>query len=416
MERSQYSSDYKRNSCCLASQKGEHSRTRARAQMRSVDFALSVTIFVIMVAYLFLAASGTTNTVFYDTQQHDEEIAAYNVALHLLESTGTPSLWNHNLEEYPKVFGLASAEQQDEFSEFVGTALDAGKIARIDPTLNNEELNLHHPYLFVPYSVTKSLITTTDNDYHFSIEIIGINEVRIHTTLQGAELKVKNVVSSQKSGQEGTTVWTYILDPSGELLDYSKFATNAIGETPVIGVDLSHPGVFIVVTIAKKGSGYTYDYKIINYNAVRELEVIAFAQPHTRPGMGWILQCLAVNPEVVSTHDYIFKVRDANATVLFVGGDTETVQLEGNGPLQLGKYTQRIREPQVIVTRAEVYLNQTRAYGVGITAIPLILGDNHHPVYPQTVPAVINTYVVKRLVSVQGIPMIVIIKLWKGSV
>lgn len=416
MERNQYSFDYKRNSCGSASQKSKRSRTRARAQMRSVDFALSATIFVIMVAYLFLAVSGTTNTVFYDTQQHDEEIAAYNVALYLLESTGTPSLWNHNLEEFPKVFGLASAELQYESNEFVGTALDAGKIARIDPTLNNKELNLHHPYLFVPYSVVKSLITTIDKNYHFSIEIVGINEVQIHATLQRAELKIKSFVTSQKSSQEGAIVWTYILDPRGGLLDYSKFVTNAIGVTPVIGVDLPHPGVFVVVTIAKKGSSYAYDYKIINYNSVRELEVIAFAQPHTHPGTGLVLQCFAVNPEVVSTQDHIFSVRDANATVLFVGGDTETVQLEGNGQLQLGKYPQRTREPQVIVTRAEVYLNQTRAYGVGITAIPLILDENHHTAYPQTVPSVINTYVVKRLVTVQGIPMTVIIKLWKGSI
>ncbi len=416
MERNKYSSDYKRNSCCSASQKGERSRIRARAQMRSVDFALSATIFVIMVAYLFLAVSGATNTVFYDTQQHDEEIAAYNVALHLLESTGTPSLWNHNLEEFPKIFGLASADLQEVYSEFVGTALDAGKIARIDPNLNNEELNLRHPYLFVPYSVAKRLITTTDDDYHFSIEIVGINEVKIHATLQGAVLKVKSFVTNQKKGQEGAIVWTYILDPRGELLDYSKFATNAIGETPVIGVDLPHPGAFIIVTIAKKSLNYTYDYKIINYNSARELEVIAFVQPHMHPGTGLILQCLAVNPEIVSTHGHVFTVIDANATVLFVGGDTETVQLEGNGSLQQGECILRTLEPQVIVTRAEVYINQIRAYGVGITGIPLILGDSHHPVYPQTVPSVIDAYVVKRLVTIQGISMIIKIKLWKESV
>ncbi|MFQ6123659.1 MAG: hypothetical protein ACE5R6_03510 [Candidatus Heimdallarchaeota archaeon] len=384
--------------------------------MGSVDFALSATIFVIMVAYLFLAASGTTNTVFYDTQQYDEEMAAYNIALHLLESTGTPSLWDHNLEEFPKVLGLASAELQDEPSEFVGIALDAGKIARIDPTLNNEDLNLHYPYLYVPYSVAKSLIPTIDKDYHFSIEIVGINEVKAHATLQGANLKVKSVVSSQENGLEGAIVWTYILDPEGELLDYSKLTTNAIGETPVIGVDLPRPGAFVVVTIAKRGLNYAYDYKIINYNSVRELRVIAFAQPHTHLGTGLILQYLAVNPEAGLTRGHFFTVQDANATVLFMGGDTETVQLEGNGPLLRGKYTQRTREPQVIVTRAEVDLNQTRAYGVGITAVPLILGDSHHPVYSQIVLTAINTYVVKRLVTIQGIPMIIKIKLWKGSI
>ena len=419
MKRSQNSYNYEMKICRPASQKGERSKVRARAQMRSIDFALSFTIFVILLVYLFLAASGTTNTIYYKTEQRTEEMTAYNTASHIIEITGTPHAWDHNIKEFPEIFGLASVEMQETSSEFAVTALDAGKIARIDPTLENVELKNWYPYLYVPYPVARNRIATTDKNYHFSIEIVGIIEVGLHITLHEADLEIESIVRSQNNPQEGAIVWTYIIDPGGGLLGYSESITNANGVTSVIEAGLPRPGAYVIVTIAEKRLGYAYDYSIINYKTERELEVITFAQPYTRPGTGLILQCLTINPEVASTHYHTYTVRDANATVLFVGGDTETIQLEGNEALQVGKTTLRAHKPQIIVTRAQVLLNQTLVYGVGITAIPLILDDSHHPEYPlidherDPAPLVESMYVMKRLVTVHGIPMFVIVKLWK---
>ncbi len=227
-----------------------HSKERARAQMRSVDFALSLVIFMILLVYLFLAASGTTNTTFYNTQQQSREVGAYNSALQIIEFAGTPHSWNHNLEECPEVFGLASIDKQE--SEFISTGieLDAGKIARIDPILNNADLATFYPNLYVPYPIARNLIPSIDKEYHFSIEIEGIINVNTNTNLQGDELTFNSVVRNQDTLLEDAMVMSYILDPKGNAMEYYERFTNANGTTSVIKMNLPSPGIYVVVTMA----------------------------------------------------------------------------------------------------------------------------------------------------------------------
>lgn len=377
---------------------------------------------MILIVYLFLAASGTTNTTFYNTQQQSREVGAYNSALQIIEFAGSPHSWNHNMEEFPEVFGLASIDMQESELISTGIELDAGKIARIDPILNNADLANFYPNTYVPYPIARNLIPTTDKEYHFSIEIVGIIEVNTNTNLQGDELTLNSVVRNQDTLLEDAIVWTYILDPKGNALEYYESITNIKGSTSVIKMNLPSPGTYIVVTIAKKGSGYAYDYHIINYNSKRDLDIIVFTQPHTQSGMGEILQFLTINPESVSHQNDTFIVRNANATVIYAGGSTEIVLLEGDNKFQYGVSTLRLDEPQIIVSRAQALLDSTLVYGVGITAIPLILSDNHHhPSYNSLdldndlIIEVESINVMKQLVLVHGIPMIITIKMWKTT-
>ncbi len=86
----------------------------------------------------------------------------------------------------------------------------------------------------------------------------------------------------------------------------------------------------------------------------------------------------------------------------------------------MGVLILRIDKPQIIVSRAQALLDSTIVYGVGITAIPLILSDNHHhPSYNSLdldndlIIEVESINVMKQLVLVHGIPMIITIKMWK---
>ena len=400
--------------------KNTTSKERARAQMRSVDFALSLVIFMILIVYLFLAASGTTNTTFYNNQQQSREMDTYNSTLQILEFAGTPHSWNHNLKEFPEVFGLTSIDLQENELISTGIELDVGKIARIDPILNNPDLTNLYPNLYVPYPIARNLIPKIDEEYHFSIEIIGIIEVNTNIELQGNELILNSVVKNHDTLLEDAKVWTYILDPQGNTLGYNESFTNTNGATSDIKMNLPNPGTYVIVTIAKKGVGYAYDYHIINYNSKRDLNVIVFTQPHTQSGMGEILQFLTINPESVSHQNDTLIVRNANATVINAGGSTEMVLLEGDNKFQYGVSPLRLEEPQIIVSRAQALLDNTIVYGVGITAIPLILSDNHHHPSYNTLDLdnelnieVESINVMNKLVLVHGIPMIITIKMWK---
>jgi len=404
MKPQNYTTKYEKNAWSGNTKKRERSRGRTRAQMRTVDFALTLLVFVILLTYLVLTISGTINTTFYETRKRNQEINAYNTALQIIENTGTPNLWNQDLENFPEIFGLASSEKNR-----IGAELEVGKISRIDPSLESTELKKRYPYFYVPYSIVRSQLTSMPPDYHFSIEIAGIIDVEIRTTLKGAELELNTIVKTQNITQEDSTVFIYILDPRGELLDYSENITNINGLTSVRQVYLPQPGVYVAVAIANKNAGYAYDYKIIKYNAISEFNVLSFAQPLPQANSGEILQYLDIEPDIV---------RNTNATVIYTGGNSEIVPLEGQGRLQRGKMTLREGEPQIIVTRAQVQLDRSIAYGLGVTAIPLILGDDHRPAYQplnnEDNPTLKSEplFVLKRLVVIQRIPMIVIIMLW----
>lgn len=404
MKSQKYITIYGKNAWSANTKKRERLRGRTRAQMRTVDFALTLLVFVILLTYLVLTISGTINTAFYETRKRNQEINAYNTALQIIENTGTPGLWNQDLEKFPDIFGLASSGKNQ-----IGTELEVGKIARIDPSLESTELKKRYPYFYVPYSFVRSQLVSMPPDYHFSIEIAGIIDVEIETTLNGANLELNTIVKTRNMTQNDSTVFIYVLDPRGELLDYSENITNKNGLTAVRQVDLPQPGVYVAVAIANKNVGYAYDYQIINYNAISEFNVVSFVQPLPQTNSGEILQYLAIEPDIVRT---------TNATVIYTGGTVESVPLEGQGRLQRGKMALREGEPQIIITRAQVQLNRNIAYGLGVTAIPLILGDDHRSAYrllnDEDNPFLESDprFVMNRLVVVQRIPMIIIIKLW----
>ena len=102
--------------------------------------------------------------------------------------------------------------------------------------------------------------------------------------------------------------------------------------------------------------------------------------------------------------------------------DPDFIITTGDNNYQSGVSTLRIDKPQIIVSRAQALLDNTIVYGVGITAIPLILSDNHHhPSYNSLdldndlIIEVESINVMKQLVLVHGKPMIITIKMWKTT-
>jgi hypothetical protein len=353
-------------------------------QIQGVDFALAMTIFMIMFAEVIVLSLAFIEPKFQNVDNQTFQTRAEQISNAFFSSSGYPEDWEYNFPSDYQSIGLRKIDS---------TELDANKISRINSK------GLYN----IDYSSVKNNLSR-EQDFGFQLSISSL--FTVDTTLN--MVQPTGSVSVTTSVPE-CTIWMFIIAPNSSIIFTQRTQTNSSGLFSIdfaTGTGGLPDGIYSLVTFAESN---------INHFAVDYTEYI-IGSPEDLGLQMLVQETKGNNGQVTIQTKSDVSLSELTATILYPypqGEETfgnETIAI--NSPSNFETLTLRVPTNGTSVT---LLTGNTALGGFSRTffVYPSSLIDSFETVFGESnVPISIDVVKIEEVVVVRGCIFKAVLYIW----